>query len=307
MNVAKKKKDAPFNRVWSQLNPLCEGDITLWVYLNKIINIYKTNTATPENIRKYCKEIKGDLYVLCTQDVMESDNFGWCLSTKQERRCRLIAEEKGWIKCKRKGTNARRFIYILDKILQHTEVEDPVKQSCPGGQDQSCPGGQDAHNRSCPGGQTPYSTTYYIKELRGGESQKGDSHSPPEEETKVEEEPFKEITLNPPSRKTNKPNLPSRYKEWSLHLRKILHSRKPSIVVSRSSISKWITAFRLLEEDLKGNSSRIEKCLRIYEKFINKLEKPTIKDAMQFRKHYNWIEEKLLELFEEEDKLNRMY
>ncbi len=99
-----------------------------------------------------------------------------------------------------------------------------------------------------------------------------------------------------------------RHLHWGDQLRTILRSKKPSIVVGQGSRIAWAKEMKTLQNKLgkdKSSSSRIQEMLDWYKENINEIDKPTIANAEQFRRCFNWLEDIRREI-EQDTRVNRI-
>ena len=88
-----------------------------------------------------------------------------------------------------------------------------------------------------------------------------------------------------------KPEIPEHCQLWAKRLRQALMKKKEKTDIGASSQLVWADCFRLLWEGLDRDTHRVESVLAWYEQNIDMMDRPSIRDAKQFRQHFGWIED----------------
>ena len=93
---------------------------------------------------------------------------------------------------------------------------------------------------------------------------------------------------------SNGKDISPRFYQMGDRLRQILRSKRPLVQVGRSSRLRWAEEMQILWRGLGKDEAavkRIQDMLDWLEGNINKIDRPTIRDAEQYRKHFHWLED----------------
>lgn len=226
---------------------------------------------------------KNLVYILCTREYLDSFAFGIPFTYESQKNTLKRLVEKGLIFLEMKGNPAKRHIALKQEVIDKIKLEEveEINEETIGISHRLFGGGVNSHR-------LPYCRKKKIKKTSKKDSATlHPSASHTSEDSLLEEFPKLE---NKKTKSTSGKKKPTIFENWSIRLRKILRSRRPTVQVSRSPVKIWEKEFKLLYDDLESDDQRIDEFLDWYEKNISNFDKPLIASAKQFRARFNWLE-----------------
>jgi hypothetical protein len=215
-----------------------------------------------------------DGWILCTVEYLYQ-------STRLDRNAQVrvlnVLKNLGFIEWEKRGIPAKRYIRV-DILKLDREAEN-------------------AANNQSTGNPVNKTTANPVDSVNWIYSQQDNSKSSQLIEKEKEDKEKERGMLPHPdpsakSAKHSKPEIPAFCTELAKLLRAILRSKKNRINVGMGAISKWAEEFRLVWKGIGGDREAeiaLRRFLKDYARYIDRIDRPIIRDAGQFREHFNWL------------------